>query len=323
MKKFNFNFVGNIKKYLIASGTILLIGLILAFALGIETDINFSGGSRFTYTYEGELDLDDVQKVADKTLGKKTSVSNSESAVDAGSSKIVISAAEVVASDEKDEEGAKKGTQVVLEEALQKEFKDNKIAFAESNVIEPSIAHGFYAKSIVAILISAVLVIVYIGFRFRKIGGFSAALFAWVALIHDVIIAFLACVVFRLQIDINFVAVLLTILGYSLNDTVIIYDRIRENRTRNRSGNLAEVVNTSINETLNRTIITTITTFVAVIVVAVVAEFFGLTALRSFAIPMAFGMISGSYSSICLSGPLWVKWNEFSYNRKLKKENNK
>ena len=128
---------------------------------------------------------------------------------------------------------------------------------------------------------------------------------------------------FRLQIDINFVAVLLTILGYSLNDTVIIYDRIRENRTRNRSGNLAEVVNTSINETLNRTIITTITTFVAVIVVAVVAEFFGLTALRSFAIPMAFGMISGSYSSICLSGPLWVKWNEFNYNRKLKKENKK
>ena len=323
MKKINFNFVGNLKKYLIASGVIILIGLILSFTLGVEKDINFSGGSRFTYTYEGKLDLDEVKTVADKTLGKKTSVSSSESAVDAGSSKVVISAAEVVASEEKDKDGAKKGAQTVLEEALQKEFKDNKIKFAESNVTEPSIAKGFYEKSIVAILISAVLVIVYIGFRFRKIGGFSAALFAWVALIHDVLIAFFSCVVFRLQLDINFVAVLLTILGYSLNDTVIIYDRIRENRTRNHTGNLRDIVNRSINETLGRSIVTTITTFVAVVVVAVVAEFFGLTALRSFAIPMAFGMISGSYSSICLSGPLWVEWNEFNYQRKLRKENKK
>ena len=323
MKKFNFNFTGNLKKYLIASGAIILIGLILTFTLGVEMDINFSGGSRFTYTYEGKIDLEDVEKVANETLGKKTAVSSSESAVDAGSSKIVISAAEVVASDEKDEDGTKKGTQVILEEALQKEFKDNKIAFAESNVIEPSIAQGFYAKSIVAIILSAILVVVYVGFRFRKIGGFSAALFAWVALIHDVLIAFFACVVFRLQIDINFVAVLLTILGYSLNDTIVIYDRIRENRTRNHSGDLGEIVNRSINETLGRSIVTALTTFISVVVVAVVAEFFGLTALRSFAIPMAFGMISGSYSSICLSGPLWVKWKEFRYSKKLATENKK
>ena len=330
MKKFNefnINFVGNIKKYVIASLAIILAGVIAFAIMGVELDINFKGGSRFTYTYEGEIDLEKVEKVADKTLGKNTSVSGSDSAVEAGSSKIIISVADIVNADdvkvEKDKEDDKdNGAHQLLEKALKKEFSKNKIAFAESNVVEASIARGFYSKSLIAILLSAILVIVYVGIRFRKIGGISAAIFAWVALIHDVIIAFMVCVVFRLPIDANFIAVVLTILGYSLNDTIIIYDRIRENRNRNRGGDLAEVVNLSINQTLTRSIITSITTFIAVVVVALVAEFFGLTTLRSFAIPMAVGMVSGSYSSICLSGPLWVKWQEFRRNLKLKKEAN-
>ena len=330
MKKFNefnINFVGNIKKYVIASLAIILAGVIAFAIMGVELDINFKGGSRFTYTYEGEIDLEKVEKVADKTLGKNTSVSGSDSAVEAGSSKIIISVADIVNADdvkvEKDKDDEKgNGAHQLLEKALQKEFSKNKIAFAESNVVEASIARGFYSKSLIAILLSAILVIVYVGIRFRKIGGISAAIFAWVALIHDVIIAFMVCVVFRLPIDANFIAVVLTILGYSLNDTIIIYDRIRENRNRNRGGDLAEVVNLSINQTLTRSVITSITTFIAVVVVALVAEFFGLTTLRSFAIPMAIGMVSGSYSSICLSGPLWVKWQEFRRNLKLKKEAN-
>lgn len=330
MKKFNefnINFVGNIKKYVIASLAIILAGVIAFAIMGVELDINFKGGSRFTYTYEGEIDLEKVEKVADKTLGKNTSVSGSDSAVEAGSSKIIISVADIVNADdvkvEKDKDDEKgNGAHQLLEKALKKEFSKNKIAFAESNVVEASIARGFYSKSLIAILLSAILVIVYVGIRFRKIGGISAAIFAWVALIHDVIIAFMVCVVFRLPIDANFIAVVLTILGYSLNDTIIIYDRIRENRNRNRGGDLAEVVNLSINQTLTRSVITSITTFIAVVVVALVAEFFGLTTLRSFAIPMAVGMVSGSYSSICLSGPMWVKWQEFRRNLKLKKEAN-
>lgn len=325
-KGFNFDFVGNIKKYIIVSLAIILAGVIAFAVMGVEMDINFKGGSRFTYTYEGEIDLEKVEKVTDKALGKNTSVSGSDSALEAGSSKIIISVADVVNAEdvkvETDKEDAVTGTHQLLEKALQKEFSKNKIAFAESNVVEASIARGFYTKSIVAILLSAVLVIIYVGIRFRKIGGISAALFAWVALVHDIIIAFIVCVIFRLAIDANFIAVVLTILGYSLNDTIIIYDRIRENRNRNRSGDLAGVVNLSINQTLSRSLITSITTFIAVVVVAVVAEFFGLTTLRSFAIPMAIGIVSGSYSSICLSGPLWVKWQEFRRNCKLKKEAN-
>ncbi len=327
MKNFNINFVGNLKKYLIASLALIVAGIICFAIMGIEVDINFKGGSRFTYTYEGEIDTDKVEKEATAFLGEKTAVTQSTSALDAGSSKIVISVAGVVNADaikteDKEESSEELGIHQKLEKALQEKFPNSKIAFAESNVIQSTIAQGFYTKSLVALLLAAVLVVIYVGIRFRKIGGVSAALFAWLALIHDVIIAFFACVVFKLPIDTNFMAVILTILGYSLNDTIIIYDRIRENRRRAGMGNFTEVVNLSINQTLTRSIVTSVTTFIAVVVVALVAEAFGLTTLRSFAIPMAIGIVSGSYSSVCLSGPLWVKWVEFRYNRKLKKEAN-
>ncbi len=328
MRKFNINFVGNLKKYLICSGAIFLIGLICFVTMGVELDITFKGGSRFTYSYQGDINTEKVKKVADDVLKIKTDVSQSTSALDAGSSKIVISAAGVVENDKKDskedskEDSEKLTVQQQLEKKLQEKFPKNKIKEEETKVIDSSIAGGFYTKSLVAIILSAVLVVIYVGIRFRKIGGVSAAAFAWLALIHDVIIAFFACVIFRLPIDTNFMAVVLTILGYSLNDTIIIYDRIRENRRKAGMGNFTDVVNLSINQTLTRSLVTTITTFIAVVVVAVVAEFFGLTTLRSFAIPMAVGMVSGSYSSICLAGPLWVKWVGFRYNQKIKKESN-
>ncbi len=338
MKKFNIHFVENLKKYLIISAAALLIGIIGICIFGVELDISFTGGSRFTYTYDGELDLDEVKKVADETLGVSTTVTGSESATDAGSSKVVIAFGKAITADDiaktasttsetgketTETEESANGIHQTLEAALQKSFKDNKIAFAESNVIESTTAKGFYAKSIVAVVLSAILVIVYVGIRFRKIGGVSAAAFSFVALIHDIIVAFFACVLFRLPIDTNFIAVVLTILGYSLNDTIIIYDRVRENRSKQRTSNLAEVVDLSINQTLTRSLVTSTTTFIAVIVVAIVAEFYGLTSLRSFAIPMSLGMISGSYSSICLAGPLWVRWEDAKKRRHLAREEKK
>ena len=325
MKKFNINFVGNLKKYLIVSLSLIVAGLICFAVMGVEVDINFKGGSRFTYTYTGDIDTDKVADAVSDYIGETVNVTQSTSALDAGSSKIVISVAGVIDNEKlkvDDEKDQGLGVHEKIEKVLQDKFSKNKIAFAESNVIQATIAQGFYTKSIVALVLAAILVVIYVGIRFRKIGGFSAAAFAWVALIHDVLIAFFACVVFRLPIDINFVAVILTILGYSLNDTIIIYDRIRENRRKAGAGNFTEVVNLSINQTLTRSLVTSITTFISVVVVALVAEAFGVTALRSFAIPMAVGMVSGSYSSVCLSGPLWVKWVEYRYARKLKKEAN-
>ena len=167
--------------------------------------------------------------------------------------------------------------------------------------------------------LTAVLVVIYVGFRFRKIGGVSAAITALCALVLDILVSFFACAIFRLQIDSNYIAVVLTILGYSLNDTIVIYDRVRENRKLFPELETKELVDRSISSVMTRNFVTTITTLAAVLTIILVSELFGLTTLRTFAIPMAFGLLSGCMSSLFISGPLWVYWREYRDRKKQKK----
>ena len=199
-------------------------------------------------------------------------------------------------------------SQEALSKALQEKYVDNNVNVYNTSVASPTIAGRFFVKALAAVLVVAILVIIYVGFRFRKIGGVTAALTSLVAVVLDVIVAFVACIVFRLQVDMNFIAVVLTILGYSLNDTIVVYDSVRENKKINDNLTLAEMVNKSLNDVLARNIVTTTTTVLAVITIIVVAEIFGLTSLRTFAIPMVFGLVSGCISSLFIACPLWVCW---------------
>jgi len=203
---------------------------------------------------------------------------------------------------------------------LTKTFANNKIKNIGSNTVSGTIAGNFFLKCLVAVLLASVLVILYVGIRFRKIGGISAGMFALLALLLDCFMAFAASVFFRLEIDSNFMSVILTTLGYSLNDTIVVYDRIRENNKLYPEMGLRELINTSVTQSLGRTIKTTVATFLAIIAIVVVAEFFGLSTLRSFAIPMAVGILSGCITSVCLSSPLWYSWKKASDARKAKKE---
>ena len=201
---------------------------------------------------------------------------------------------------------------------LTKTFEDNKIENTGSNTVSGTIANNFFVKCLVAVLLAGILVVVYVGIRFRKIGGVSAGMFALLALLLDCFMAFASSVFFRLEIDSNFLAVILTTLGYSLNDTIVVYDRIRENARLYPDMNLRERINTSITQSLGRTVKTTVATFLAIIAIVIVAEFFGLTTLRSFAIPMSIGILSGCITSVCLSSPLWYSWKKYSDSRKAK-----
>ncbi|MBO5105964.1 MAG: hypothetical protein J6C29_03600 [Clostridia bacterium] len=203
---------------------------------------------------------------------------------------------------------------------LQKTFADNKVENIGSNTVSGTIASNFFLKCLVAVLLAGILVVVYVGIRFRKIGGISAGMFALLALLLDCFMAFAASVFFRLEIDSNFMSVILTTLGYSLNDTIVVYDRIRENNRLYPEMGLRELINTSVNQSLGRTVKTTVATFLAIIAIVVVAEFFGLSTLRSFAIPMAVGILSGCVTSVCLSSPLWYSWKKGSDARKAQKE---
>ncbi len=304
------NFVKNVNRLIFIPAAIAVVGIVVALIFGVNLDINFKGGSRFTFTYENEISVSDFESALHEHLGQEVSVTQSTGISDA-SSKLVVSLAGESALSAED--------QAALLDALQEKFPDNNIELGDSNTVNPTVARSFFVKALVAVLFAAVIVIIYIGIRFRKIGGVSSGLMALLALVIDCFMAFFACVLFRLQIDMNFVAVILTLLGYSLNDTVVVYDRIRENKSLKSNMDTPELVNLSVNQVLTRTITTTITTFVAILTICIVAECFGLTTLRSFAIPMAVGLLSGCFTSLCISSPMWVKWMNHKKNTKVKK----
>lgn len=301
MREFKIDYNKALPKVLIIYALIFVVGIVMCF-FGVKLDINFSGGTKISYSYTGEIEQAKIEEIAKKQLDKTFTVTQSTAlAGDTKTFEIALSGKNALSAE----------TQEKLTTALTEAFKDNKIELYNSNSVSPTIAGSFFAKSLVAVLITAVLVVIYVGFRFRRIGGISAALTALCALVIDILITFFTCVIFRLQIDSNYIAVVLTILGYSLNDTIVIYDRVRENERLNPQMEIGELVNLSVNKVMVRNIVTTVTTIVAVGTIIVVAELFGLTSLRTFAIPMAFGLVSGSVSSLFIAGPLWVIWKRF------------
>lgn len=310
MREFKINFNKAFKPALIIYIALFLVGAIMAVIFGVQLDINFVGGSKISYSYTGEVADKDITAVVDETIDGKYSFSKSTAlAGDTQTFEIALSGKDALSADE----------QEALTAALAEKLPDNEVALYNSNSVSPTIAGTFFLKSMVAVLITALLVVIYVGFRFRRIGGISAALTALVALVLDVLVTFFVCVIFRLQIDSNYIAVVLTMLGYSLNDTIVIYDRIRENEKFNSDMEIGDLVNMSVNKVLIRNIVTSVTTFLAVMTIVIVAELFGLTSLRTFAIPMAFGLVSGGISSLFISGPLWVIWKRYKASRPAKK----
>ena len=311
MREFNIDFNKTFKPLLIIYAIIFIAGTVFAVIGGVNLDINFSGGTKISYSYTGEIAKDDFKAVIDKTIKNDFELSHSTSiAGDTKTYDVTLVGKDALSAKEQEN----------LDKALTEKFKDNKVEVYNSNSVSASLAGTFFLKSFVAIAITAILVVIYVGFRFRRIGGVSAALTALVALVFDVLIVFFTCVFFKLQIDLNFIAVVLTMLGYSLNDTIVIYDRIRENERINPHMEIGELVNMSVNKVLIRNIVTTVTTILAVLTIVVVSELYGLSSLRTFAIPMAFGLVSGSISSVFISGPLWVIWKRYQAKKNPKKK---
>lgn len=309
-KKFNIDFNKAFKKVLIVYAAVFLAGIIIAAVFGVDLDINFRGGTRITYSYTGDIADSDIESAVKENIEGSFEINQSTSiAGDTKTFSISLAGRSSLSAE----------NQEAITSSLEEAFPDNKVEIYDSNSVSPTIAGTFLLKSLVAVIITAVLVIIYVGIRFKKIGGVSAAVTALCALVLDIVVTFFTCVFFRLQIDSNYIAVVLTILGYSLNDTIVIYDRIRENKSMYPDLDTYELVNRSINTVKTRNLITTLTTFLAVITIVVISELYGLTTLRTFAIPMAFGIVSGCFSSLFVSGPLWVLWLRFKEKRAAKK----
>ena len=186
---------------------------------------------------------------------------------------------------------------------------DNNFVCLEASSVDASMGFMFLLKCLAAVALASILMVIYVTIRFKKIGGLSAGVMALVALFHDVAMIYFMYVIFQMPIDSNFIAVVLMIIGYSLNDTIVIYDRVREQRRlMGRSTDIGTIFNVSCTKTIKRTIMTSVTTFAAILIVYIVATVFNIASVKGFALPMMIGVISGCYSSICIAGPLWVMW---------------
>lgn len=270
--------------------------------IALKSDDN-SKDNNILFTFEGSIkETDTVTKKIEEALGL-TGITVSQ---DVATKTITVAVPSAIES--------------TVTAKLTKTFADNDIKNIGSNTVSGTIAGNFFLKCLVAVLLASILVVAYVGVRFRKIGGISAGMFALLALLLDCFMAFAASIFFRLEIDSNFMSVILTTLGYSLNDTIVVYDRIRENNKLYPEMELRELINTSVTQSLGRTIKTTVATFLAIIAIVVVAEFAGLSTLRSFAIPMAVGILSGCITSVCISSPLWYSWKKSADARKAKKD---
>ncbi len=278
---------------------IVLVGIIAMFINGVQLDIQFRGGALLKYTYSGEVNADTASDLASKIVNRAVS-SQITTDLSSGEKRLVINIAGNFGLEPRDQQA--------LDDALKEEFPDAGLKLSESSMVEPFFGQKFLRNAITSILLSSALVVIYVWIRFRKIGGLSAGIMALVALFHDLVVVFFTCVIFNIPIGDSFVAVALSIIGYSINDTIVIYDRIRENRKAYPKLSVEEATDLSITQSMTRSINTNVAVLISVSLVYILAFANSIDSIQSFALPMAIGSISGCYSTICIAGPLWVMW---------------
>ena len=297
------NFVGNRKKYYAFSGVLIAVVVLFSFVFGVKMDVEFKGGTMLTLGYQNEIDLEAVETTIE-TATSQTDLTLQTGTDIAGNQTLTVT---MPGSDNMttEEVGA-------LLTTLNEQYPDNAFDENEINNVNPTIGKEFLLKSVVAVVTACLLILVYVAYRFRKVGGLEGGATAIVALLHDLIIVYGVFVLLRIPLNGNFIAAMLTILGYSINDTVVIYDRIRENSALygKRQMSRGELVNLSINQSFGRSLMTSITTCVALGVVCVVSIVFKLESIFTFALPLLFGMISGVYSTVCIASQLWLDWQQ-------------
>lgn len=195
-----------------------------------------------------------------------------------------------------------------IDELLKEKYRAKGIQQTQS--VQPFIADEIKKTGLKAVFIASLLIILYIWWRFSTMSGLPAALMALVALVHDAFVMISAYAIFKIPMNESFIAAILTILGYSLNDTIVLYDRIRENSNKMRKAPIDELVNTSIVQSLSRTMNTSVTTLLAVIIVYIFAAVNNIQSIKEFTFPLIIGIISGTYSSIFIASPLWMMWKQ-------------
>lgn len=293
-KKTNINFLSVRKIFYIASLTLLSFGMISLFIKGVDYGIDFLGGTELIVQFQTPAQISDIRNALNKE-----GLTRAEIKVYGDPRNILIRTTVI-------EFGTVVGDRI--KSTLEKNFPDNPITILEELKIGPKIGAELRLGAIYAIVASLIVMLIYIGFRFKFIYGVGAV----VALFHDVLITLGVISLLDgitpfldFEIDQNMIAAFLTLVGLSVNDSVVIFDRIRENLKIYKTMSLFEVINKSINDTLSRTIITSGTIFVVLFIIML----FGGEVTRGFAFTLTIGIVVGTYSSIYIASAVVYEWS--------------
>ena len=253
----------------------------------LNFSLDFVGGTSTNVTFNEDMSLEEINEKVVPVVSEVTGDSNPQVQKVAGSSEVIFKTQEL---------DAEKSTALAV--ALEEQFQVNKDNIT-SETISSTISSEMKTAAFNAVIVALVLMLIYIWFRFKD-ARFGAS--SVICLAHDCLIVLAAYALIRISVGSTFIACMLTIVGYSINATIVVFDRIRENLAVRKSGTtLADVVNTSVSQTLSRSIFTSLTTFFMVMALYI----FGVASVKEFALPLMVGIVAGCWSSVCIAGPLW------------------
>ncbi len=287
-----FHFIKNQKVTLAIIAVILLVGVVSFFVRGFNIDIDFSGGTEIKLNVGTEVTPEVCEKINDvirnhELLGNDYVSSTAQSASNANMA--IIRTGTAALTNEQT---------LALLDSLATEFPEANLNDKEINKIDPTIGASLTKTAILAVAVAVALMLIYIWIRFELKSGIAAVL----CLSHDLFVMFAVYSLFQIPVGSTIIAALLTILGYSINATIIVFDRIRENKAKAEAGTpFSEVVNSGAHDTVARSINTTITTLFTIGMIYIL----GVDAIQNFALPLIIGIVAGLFSSVFMSGMIW------------------
>ena len=288
LRNCTFSFVKHFKLFLIISAILLVTGVVglvtLPFGLNLfNMDVDFLGGVTMTFDCGEACDTTAVEEIASGVLDNKLSSVTTYGSEGTG---VVVKSLFV------DVE-----TRDALFDAIAEKYPNASVVSSSS--VSASVSNDLRNATILAAVVAVLCMLVYIIIRFDLRSGIAAV----VALCHDLLVMLSAYIIFRIPFNVNFIAAALTILGYSINATIVVFDRVRENYKATPTADFGDVVDKSIWQTMGRSINTTITTLLTITMVLIL----GVTSIRRFCWPLFIGVVAGLYSSVCISGNIWVR----------------
>lgn len=279
------------------SAAIILVGIVVGIiAGGLNVGVDFTGGTLITIDLKGEYDMQVIEGAL-KQNGVTDAQTQRTGAT--GSSQTLVDIRMRSLNDDTQESELRAS----ILEAIRATYADAEITSVDR--VDGVASADLVRNAFLSVLIASILILIYIWIRFELYSGIAAV----IALLHDVAIMLAFTSILRIPVNSPFIAAVLTIVGYSINNTIVIFDRIRENSKNDFhiDKHRAEVVNKSIHGTLTRSINTSITTLLTVVMVYIL----GIESIKQFTLPIIIGLLAGTYSSVFLAGPMWVKWHAF------------